>query len=137
MKSGKKLTKDDLDEMEELCSSEETSAKDNEDTINTANNDNNTVVVNNSRPRTPIPRVRNKRRTDYDCTDEQSDEEYTPPPHVVDVVARKNNRRVRNSDRINIRGDEIRGVERLKEEQDDRRNSVEVQVFFTKFYAIL
>ena len=129
MKSGKKLTKDDLDEMEELCSSEETSTKDNEDTINTANNynENNTVVVNNSR--TPIPRVRNKRRTDYECTDEQSDEEYTPPPHVVDVVARKSNRRVRNSDRNHIRGDEMRGAERLREEQDDRRNSIEVQVF--------
>ena len=104
MKSGKKLTKDDLDELDELCTDETDTTKE-DDAITTAN------LVQNS-----VTRGRKRKTTDYDGFEEQSDEENRLS------TGERRSRRIANDDRMRIStSDDI-------ETKEDRRNSVEVQV---------
>ncbi len=104
MKSGKKLTKDDLDELDELCTDETDTTKE-DDAITTAN------LVQNS-----VTRGRKRKTTDYDGFEEQSDEESRLS------TGERRSRRIANDERIRIStSDDI-------ENKEDRRNSVEVQV---------
>ena len=119
MKSGKKLTKDDLDELDELCTDETDTTKE-DDAITTAN------LVQNS-----VTRGRKRKTTDYDGFEEQSDEESRLSN------GERRSRRIANDDRMRLStSDDI-------ENKEDRRNSVEVQVqtllvmsssFSLKFY---
>ena len=105
MKSGKKLTKDDLDELDDLCTDDTDTTKD-DDTITTTAN-----LVQNS-----VTRGRKRKATDYDGSEEQSDEESGLS------AGERRSRRMANDDRMRIStSDDIQ----IKE---DRRNSIEVQV---------
>ena len=114
MKSGKKLTKDDLDELDDLCTDDTDTTKD-DDTITTTAN-----LVQNS-----VTRGRKRKATDYDGSEEQSDEESGLS------AGERRSRRMANDDRMRIStSDDIQ----IKE---DRRNSIEVQVETFLFNFIL